>query len=46
MNQWIESRNGKWYWFQQFPKAEMELLKKYHVQIGRMTKIDFSRVMP
>lgn len=45
MNQWVETRDGKSYWFQQFSKAEMKLLKKYHVQIGRMAKIDFSRIM-
>jgi len=45
MNQWVETRDGKSYLYQQFPKAEMELLKKYHKVIGRMLKIDFSRIM-
>lgn len=45
MNQWIEAKEGKWYWFQQFSKAEMELLKKYRVQIGRMTNTNFDRIM-
>jgi hypothetical protein len=45
MNQWIEEKDGKQYWFQQFSKTEMGLLKKYYIQIGRMTKLDFSRIM-
>jgi len=44
MNQWIESKEGKSYWFQQFSKAEMELLKKYRVAISRMTHLDYSRI--
>jgi hypothetical protein len=45
MNQWVENKEGKWYWFQQFSKAEMELLKKYCVQISRMTNMNFDRIM-
>jgi hypothetical protein len=45
MNQWVESKDGKWHWYQQFSKDEMELLKKYHTQISRMTKLDFSRII-
>ena len=45
MNQWVETRDGKSYWFQQFSKAEMELLKKYHVAIGRLTNMDFRGII-
>lgn len=44
MNQWVQEIDGKQYWFQQFSKAEMELLKKYHKTITRMTKMDYSGV--
>ena len=45
MNQWVETRDGKSYWYQQFSKYEMKLLKRYHGVIGRMTKLDYSRIM-
>ena len=45
MNQWVEKKDGKWYWCQQYSKPEMELLKKYHVAISRMTKLNFDRTM-
>jgi hypothetical protein len=45
MNQWVESKDGKWYWYQQFSKEEMTLLKKYHVAISRMTKLNFDRII-
>jgi hypothetical protein len=45
MNQWVECKDGKWYWCQQFSKDEMALLKKYHVQISRMTKLDFRGIL-
>ena len=45
MNQWVETRDGKSYWFQQFSKAEMELLKKYHVAIGRLTNMDLRGIL-
>ena len=45
MNQWIEEKSGKQYWYQQYSKAEMELLKKYHTAINRMTKLDYSRII-
>ena len=45
MNQWVEIRDGKSYWYQQYSKAEMELLKKYHVTISRMTKLNFDRII-
>ena len=45
MNQWVQSVNGKWYWYQQFSKDEMKLLKRYRGVIGRMTKLDYSRIM-
>ena len=45
MNQWVEEKNGKQYWYQQYSKAEIKLLKKYHVAISRMTKLNFDRIM-
>jgi len=45
MNQWVETRDGKSYWFQQFSKAEMELLKKYRIAIGRLTNMDFRGIL-
>jgi hypothetical protein len=45
MNQWIKAKEGKWYWYQEYSKAEMELLKKYHAAISRLTKIDYSRII-
>ena len=45
MNQWIEEKDGKQYWYQQYSKAEMELLKKYHTAINRMTKLNFDRIV-
>ena len=45
MNQWVEEKDGKQYWCQQYSKAEMELLKKYHAAISRMTKLNFDRIM-
>jgi hypothetical protein len=45
MNQWIEEKDGKQYWYQQYSKAEMELLKKYRMAISRMTKLNFDRIM-
>lgn len=44
MNQWVETRDGKWYWFQQYSKDEMELLRKYHLAISRMTKLNFDKI--
>ncbi len=44
MNQWVETRDGKSYWYQQYSKAEMELLKKYHHTFTRLTKLDLSGV--
>jgi len=45
MNQWIEEKDGKQYWCQRYSKAEMELLKKYHVAMSRMTKLNFDRIV-
>jgi hypothetical protein len=45
MNQWVEKKDGKYYWYQQFPKNEMKLLKRYHIAMGRMTKLDYSRII-
>tara|TARA_R110000822_G_scaffold5031_6_gene21810 strand:+ start:1608 stop:1748 length:141 start_codon:yes stop_codon:yes gene_type:complete len=45
MIQWIEAKGGKQYWCQQFPRDEMKLLKRYHITIGRMTKLDYSRII-
>jgi len=45
VNQWVETRDGKSYWYQQFTAAEMVLLKKYYRTITRLTKLDFSRIM-
>ena len=45
MNQWVEEKDGKQYWCQQYSKAEMELLKKYHVAISRLTKLNFDRII-
>jgi hypothetical protein len=45
MNQWIEEKDSKVYWYQQYSKAEMELLKKYRVPISRMTKLNFDRIL-
>jgi hypothetical protein len=45
MNQWVEKKDGKWYWYQQYSKAEMELLKKYHTAMSRMTKLNFDRII-
>ena len=45
MNQWVEEKDGKQYWYLQYSKAEMELLKKYHVAISRLTKLNFDRIM-
>jgi hypothetical protein len=45
MNQWVETRDGRSYWYQQYSKDEMDLLRKYHVAISRMTKLNFDRIM-
>lgn len=45
MNQWIEEKDGKQYWCQHFSKDELILLKKYHVAISRMTKLNFDRIV-
>ena len=45
MNQWIEEKDGKQYWYQQYSKDEMALLRKYRVAISRMTKLNFDRIM-
>ena len=42
MTQWIETIDGKSYWFMRFTADEMILLRKYHETISRMTNIDFS----
>ena len=45
MTQWIEEKDDKQYWCQHFSKDELILLKKYHVAMSRMTKLDYSRIM-
>jgi len=45
MNQWVETRDGKSYWYQQYSKAEIVLLKKYQTAIIRLTKLDYSRII-
>jgi hypothetical protein len=45
MTQWIEEKDGKQYWFQQYSKDELVLLKKYHTAINRMTKLDYSEII-
>jgi hypothetical protein len=45
MNQWIQEIEGKQYWCQRFSKAELILLKKYHIAFSRLTKLDYSRIL-
>lgn len=45
MNQWVQKKDDKWYWCQEYSKEEMALLRKYHVAISRMTKLNFDRIM-
>jgi hypothetical protein len=45
MNQWVEEKDGKQYWYQQYSKHEMALLRKYRVAISRLTKLNFDRIM-
>lgn len=45
MIQWIETKEGKSYWYHQFSKDELALLKKYHTAISRMTKLDYSNIL-
>jgi hypothetical protein len=45
MNQWVEKKDSKWYWYQQFSRDEMALLRKYHTAISRMTKLNFDRIV-
>jgi ribosomal protein L15E len=45
MNQWVEEKDGKQYWYQQYSKAEMVLLKKYHKAIGRLTNINLRGIL-
>lgn len=42
MTQWFETRDGKSYWMMNFTAEEMILLRKYHKNITRLTKIDFT----
>jgi hypothetical protein len=45
MNQWVQKKDDKWCWYQQYSKEEMTLLRKYHVAISRMTKLNFDRII-
>ena len=45
MNQWVQKKDGKWYWYQEYSKDEIDLLRKYRVAISRMTKLNFDRIM-
>ena len=45
MNQWVETRDGKSYWYQQYTAQEVCLLKKYHKAFSRLTKMDLSCIV-
>lgn len=45
MNQWVEKKDGKWCWFQQYSKDEMSLLRKYHTAISRMTNMNLKGIL-
>ena len=45
MTQWVQEIDDRYYWFMTFGAAEMALLKKYHVAIGRLTNIDFRGIL-
>ena len=45
MNQWVQKKDDKWYWYQEYSKDEMALLRKYRAAISRMTKLNFDRIM-
>ena len=45
MSQWVESIDGKWYWFMSFSADEMALLRKYHVAISRLTNMDLRGIL-
>lgn len=45
MTQWVESIEGKWFWFMSFSAEEMILLRKYQTAIGRMTNMDLRGIL-
>lgn len=45
MNQWVETRDGKSYWYQQYAAEEVQLLKKYHKTFSRLTKLDLGSIV-
>jgi hypothetical protein len=45
MMQWVQKKDDKWYWYQEYTRDEMELLRKYRVAISRMTKLNFDRIV-
>jgi hypothetical protein len=45
MMQWVHKKDDKWYWYQEYTRDEMELLRKYRVAISRMTKLNFDRIV-
>ena len=45
MNQWVETRDGKSYWYQQYTAGEVQLLKKYYKTFSRLTKMDLSCIV-
>ena len=44
MTWWLDYIDGKPYLIMRFEPEAMEVLKKYHKTISRMTNIDFSRI--
>jgi hypothetical protein len=44
MNQWVETRDGRSYWYQQYTAEEMQLLKKYRKTFSRLTKMDLGSI--
>lgn len=45
MNQWVETRDGKSYWYQQYDAKEQALLKKYKTAFTRLTKLDIGCIL-
>ena len=45
MNQWIETKDGKSYWYQQYAANEIQLLKKYQAAFTRLTKLDICCIL-
>ena len=45
MNQWVETKDGRSYWYQQYAANEIQLLKKYKTAFIRLTKLDICCIL-